>query len=69
MSCNFPNAPDIAAFEALLEEGRSGMREIPIERWDNKKYYDPNMDAPGKSYVKKLGLITNIKGFDANFWN
>ncbi|ARM34745.1 SDR family NAD(P)-dependent oxidoreductase [Legionella longbeachae] len=68
MSCNFPNAPDIAAFEALLEEGRSGMREIPMERWDNKKYYDPNMDAPGKSYVKKLGLIENIKGFDAVFF-
>ncbi len=68
MSCNFPNAPDIAAFETLLEEGLSGMREIPIERWDNKHYYDSNVDAPGKSYVKKLGLIDNIKGFDANFF-
>lgn len=68
MSCTFPNAPDIAAFEALLEEGKNGMRDIPIERWDNRKYYDPDVDAPGKSYVNKLGLIENIKCFDANFF-
>ena len=68
MSCRLPNAPDIASFETMLEEGKSGIKEIPIERWDNRKYYDPNMDAPGKSYVNKLGLIENIKCFDANFF-
>ncbi|WP_454780452.1 SDR family NAD(P)-dependent oxidoreductase [Legionella sp. WA2022007384] len=68
MSCTFPNASDIEAFETLLEEGKSGMKDIPLERWDNRKYYDPNMDAPGKSYVNKLGLIENIKCFDANFF-
>lgn len=68
MSCVLPNAPDIAAFEAMLEQGLSGMKEIPLERWDNRKYYDPDMDAPGKSYVNKLGLIEQIKCFDANFF-
>ena len=68
MSCSLPNAANIAAFELLLEKGLSGIRDIPIERWDNKKYYDPNPDAPGKSYVNKLGLIENIKSFDAHFF-
>lgn len=68
MSCVFPNAPDIAAFADLLEEGRSGIKDIPNERWDNKKYYDSNRDAPGKSYVNQLGLIDNIKSFDASFF-
>lgn len=68
MSCSLPNAPDIAAFEQLLEQGLSGIKEIPIERWDNKIYYDANRDAPGKSYVNKLGLIDNIKNFDAHFF-
>lgn len=68
MSCTLPSAPDIAAFETLLEDGMSGMKDIPLERWDNSKYYDPNMDAPRKSYVNKLGLIENIKNFDANFF-
>lgn len=68
MSCSLPNASDIAAFETLLEHGLSGMRDIPLERWDNRKYYDPNMDAPGKSYVNTLGLIEHIKEFDAGFF-
>ena len=68
MSCSFPNAPDIAAFENLLEQGLSGMQDIPIERWDNKKYYDSNRDAPCASYVNKLGLIDHIQLFDANFF-
>ena len=68
MSCTLPNAPDIAAFEALLEHGLSGIKDIPSDRWDNSNYYDPNPGAPGKSYVTKMGLIENIKNFDAAFF-
>ncbi|MGL5741200.1 MAG: SDR family NAD(P)-dependent oxidoreductase [Legionella sp.] len=68
MSCRFPKAPNLAAFELLLEEGVNGIVDIPMERWDNSLYYDPDVDAPGKSYVNKLGLIDNIKSFDANFF-
>lgn len=68
MSCSLPGAPDIAAFEKLLSDGLSGIKDIPIERWDNNQYYDPDMEAPGKSYVTKLGLIDNIKCFDAAFF-
>ncbi|OGV44123.1 MAG: hypothetical protein A3F46_10645 [Legionellales bacterium RIFCSPHIGHO2_12_FULL_42_9] len=68
MSCSLPNAPDIAAFETLLEQGLSGIQTIPIERWDNSLYYSPDPDAPNKSYVNKLGLIENIKTFDAHFF-
>ena len=68
MSCALPNAPDITAFENLLEQGLSGIKEIPSERWDNSKYYDPDMEAPGKSYVTKMGFIEHIKDFDANFF-
>ncbi|WP_273198860.1 MULTISPECIES: SDR family NAD(P)-dependent oxidoreductase [Legionella] len=68
MSCSLPNAADVAAFETLLEQGLSGVQDIPLARWDNKKYYDPDPDAPGKSYITKLGLIDNIKAFDAQFF-
>jgi len=68
MSCSLPNAPDIASFEQLLENGLSGIRAIPTERWDNRLYYDPNPDTPGKTYVNKLGLIDNIKLFDPEFF-
>jgi len=68
MSCSLPNAPDISAFETLLEAGLSGIKPIPVERWDNKLYYDPNVEAPGKSCVHQLGLIDHIKSFDAHFF-
>ncbi|CAM2802873.1 SDR family NAD(P)-dependent oxidoreductase [Legionella worsleiensis] len=68
MSCALPNAPDLQAFEYLLEQGLSGIKEIPLERWDNSLYYDANMDAPGKSYVNKMGFIDHIKDFDAHFF-
>ena len=68
MSCTFPNAPDINAFEQLLENGLSGIQEIPFDRWDNQHYYDSNSDAPGKTYVSKLGLIDHIKLFDPQFF-
>ncbi len=68
MSCSLPNAPDIAAFEQLLEKGLSGIKDIPAERWDHQLYYDLNPDAPGKTYVNKLGLINNIKSFDPQFF-
>lgn len=68
MSCSLPGAPDIAAFAQLLEDGRSGIKDIPLERWDNSLYYDPDMDAPGKSYISRLGLIDQIKEFDPQFF-
>lgn len=68
MSCSLPNAPDIATFEQLLENGLSGIKEIPAERWDNRLYYDPNPETPGKTYVNKLGLIDNIQLFDPQFF-
>lgn len=68
MSCVFPNAPDITAFEVLLEEGLSGIKDIPIERWDNSKYYSANREAPEKTYVNRMGLLEDIKAFDAQFF-
>lgn len=68
MSAHFPGAPDLDAFASLLNDGLSAIKPIPPERWDNKKYYDPNPDAPGKSYVNHLGLLDNITDFDASFF-
>ncbi|WP_133133971.1 beta-ketoacyl synthase N-terminal-like domain-containing protein, partial [Legionella parisiensis] len=30
MSCSLPGAPDVAAFQTLLEQGLSGVKEIPL---------------------------------------
>ena len=69
MSCRYPQAPDIDAFLSLLEQGKSGMIDIPIDRWDNEKFYDPDVNVLGRLYIKQLGLIDNIRTFDAEFFN
>ena len=68
MACSFPNAPDLTSLEYLLHEGLSGIKDIPLERWDNRQYFDANTEAPGKSYVDKLGLLDDVAYFDADFF-
>lgn len=68
MSCSLPGAPDIVAFQQLLHDGVNAIQDIPKTRWDNSLYYDADPNAPGKSYVNKLGLVEHIKGFDAAFF-
>ena len=69
MSCRFPKANTIDAFLSLLIHGESGISDIPLERWDNAQYYDSDVDALGRLYNKQMGLIDNIKHFDADFFN
>jgi len=69
MSCRFPKAANINAFLSLLERGESGMSDIPLERWDNAKYYDADPEALGRLYIKQLGFIDHVKHFDADFFN
>lgn len=45
------------------------MVDIPLDRWDNEKFYDPDVNALGRLYIKQLGLIEHIRNFDAEFFN
>ena len=49
VGCRFPGgAVDPASFWQLLREGRSGVREVPAERWNVDAFYDADPEAPGK---------------------
>ncbi len=71
MSCRFPggsNSPD--DFWDTLISGRSGICDIPDNRWDSEKYYDADVKAPGKMYTKRGGFLDiPIDQFDAPFFN
>jgi len=69
-SCRFPaGANTLDAYWELLINGRDGISEVPLERWDAEAYYDPDPDAPGKICTKKGGFLDiSAYAFDAAFF-
>ena len=71
MACRFPGgANDVAAFWRLLIEGRSGISEVPSDRWDRDRYFDPVPQTPGKMYASASGFLAgvDVRAFDAGFF-
>jgi malonyl CoA-acyl carrier protein transacylase len=52
-----PDAPDARVFWQNIKNGKYSISEVRPERWDSKKYYDPDPKAPDKSYTKIGGWI------------
>ncbi|WP_235845854.1 type I polyketide synthase [Dictyobacter aurantiacus] len=69
MSCRFPggaNSPE--AFWQLLVEGRDAITEVPPDRYDINEFYDPDVDAPGKTVSRWGGFLDAIDQFDPMFF-
>jgi acyl transferase domain-containing protein/acyl-CoA synthetase (AMP-forming)/AMP-acid ligase II len=66
VGCRFPGgsgSPE--AFWDLLVSGRNAVTGIPADRWDADAYYDPDPDAPGRTYARHGAFIDDVRGFDA----
>ena len=58
LGCRFPyGASNPEAFWDLLCHGVDAITEVPAERWDVRRFYDPDPDKPGKTYVKHGGFL------------
>ncbi|WP_442931634.1 type I polyketide synthase [Mycobacterium sp. 050128] len=68
VSCRFPGAPDPEAFWELLSGGVDAIREVPEDRFDIDEFYDPDPEAPGKTYTRFGGFLDGIDGFDPEFF-
>ncbi|HEY9088382.1 MAG TPA: beta-ketoacyl synthase N-terminal-like domain-containing protein, partial [Anaerolineaceae bacterium] len=69
MGCRLPGgANDPETFWKNLKNGVDGVRDVPAERWDIDAVYDPDPDAPGKTYVRQAGFIDGIDQFDPQFF-
>jgi acyl transferase domain-containing protein len=68
MSCRFPGAGNPEEFWQLLKEGKSAIKEVPLERWKNEEFYNPNPGTPGKSISRWGGFIENVDLFDPYFF-
>ena len=70
MGCRFPggaNRPE--AFWSILESGTDAIIDVPADRWDWRRFYDPKPDKPGKMYVRQAGFLQEpITEFDASFF-
>jgi acyl transferase domain-containing protein len=71
MGCRFPgDAVNPHEFWKNLCDGKDAIIEVPKDRWDSRKYYDSNVNIPGKMYVKEGGFLREKwEEFDAAFFH
>jgi acyl transferase domain-containing protein/NAD(P)H-dependent flavin oxidoreductase YrpB (nitropropane dioxygenase family) len=60
MGCILPGAGDIAAFWANILDKVDAIGEVPAERWDWRRYYDPDPAAPDKVNSRWGGFIDDV---------
>jgi myxalamid-type polyketide synthase MxaB len=58
----------IERFAEFLGAGRSGIEDIPADRWNVAELYDPS-GAPGKIRARRGGFLDQIDRFDAAFFS
>ncbi len=69
MGCRFPGGvvgPE--SFWRLLVNGGDAISEVPADRWDAEEFYDPDPLAPGRMTTKWGGFVSDVAGFDADFF-
>jgi acyl transferase domain-containing protein/NADPH:quinone reductase-like Zn-dependent oxidoreductase/SAM-dependent methyltransferase/acyl carrier protein len=69
VGCRFPGGVnDTESLWKLLVEGREGVVDVPPDRWNIERYYDPESGLAGKSIVQRGGFIEGIDQFDPQFF-
>ncbi|MFC9894864.1 type I polyketide synthase [Nocardia sp. NPDC127579] len=70
IGCRFAggiDSPD--TFWEFVLDKRDGVTEIPADRWDYRRYYDPEPRTPGRAYTKHGAFMTTDPWeFDPEFF-
>ncbi|NGO70482.1 beta-ketoacyl synthase N-terminal-like domain-containing protein, partial [Streptomyces boncukensis] len=64
----FPGAPDTGSLWRLLAEGRDALSDVPPNRWDAARHYDPAPGTPGRTYTTRGAFLDGVDRFDAPFF-
>ncbi|WP_067535591.1 type I polyketide synthase [Nocardia crassostreae] len=57
------------SFWNFVAEKRDGVVDIPAQRWDYRRYYDPDKRTPGRMYTKRAAFLTGDPWeFDPDFF-
>ncbi|MCY1047775.1 SDR family NAD(P)-dependent oxidoreductase [Corallococcus sp. bb12-1] len=65
----YPQAGDLDAFWDNLQAGRDCITEVPKERWNHERWFDPTASRPGTTQGKWGGFLQGIDQFDARLFN
>lgn len=68
IGCRYPGANNPAEFWDLLRNGRDAIREVPSDRWDNDRFYDPDAQVAGKITSRYGGFLDDVDRFDPKFF-
>ena len=69
IGCRFPGGiNDTESLWKLLVEAREAVCEIPPDRWNLERFYDPEPGILSKSVAKRGGFIDGIDQFDPQFF-
>ncbi|HWV57632.1 MAG TPA: beta-ketoacyl synthase N-terminal-like domain-containing protein, partial [Longimicrobiales bacterium] len=70
MGCRFPGgANDPESFWERLLTGFDATGDVPLDRWDADAYFDPDPDAPGRTYTRRGAFLDwPVDQFDAEFF-
>ena len=69
IGCRYPgdvSSPE--SFWQLLVDGVDAVSQVPADRWDADAFYDPDPLAPGRMTTKWGGFLSDVAGFDADFF-
>ncbi|MFD2168918.1 SDR family NAD(P)-dependent oxidoreductase [Tumebacillus lipolyticus] len=69
VSGRYPMAQDLEQFWENLKQGLDCITEIPQDRWDHRRYFDPQKGKKGKIYSKWGGFLEGFDSFDPLFFN
>jgi acyl transferase domain-containing protein/NAD(P)H-dependent flavin oxidoreductase YrpB (nitropropane dioxygenase family)/NAD(P)-dependent dehydrogenase (short-subunit alcohol dehydrogenase family)/acyl carrier protein len=60
LGCILPGAGDVATFWGNVLDKVDAITEIPAERWDWRRYYDPDPGARDKVYSRWGGFVAEV---------
>ncbi|MEQ1503158.1 MAG: SDR family NAD(P)-dependent oxidoreductase, partial [Myxococcota bacterium] len=68
-ACRLPGrVVDLDGLWALLEGGVDAIAEVPRDRFDVDRYFDPTPGTPGKTYSRWGGFVDGIDQFEPAFF-
>lgn len=69
IGCRFPGGINSAdSLWKLLVEGREAVSDVPPDRWNVERFYDPEPGLVGKTIAKRGGFVDGIEHFDPQFF-